>query len=175
VTVSTTEVASTPPDPQGSENDGPQGQPETPDPQGSTSTGDVESVKREARKWEQRARAKDDDLKALREKVKSLVSPEQVQTTEAALTQTQAALEAARLETLRYRVALQVGLPVDLAQRLVGDDEESLVKDATTLKGMVRPLKATPDAAAGTKQHPDHKVSADQALRMALGLPSPPS
>lgn len=46
--------------------------------------------------------------------------------------------------SLRTRIALQNGLPVDLADRLVGDDEESIKADAERLAGFVGKKPQTP-------------------------------
>lgn len=43
--------------------------------------------------------------------------------------------------TLRTRIALANGLPYDLADRLVGDDEVSLTADAERLAGMLKPVE----------------------------------
>lgn len=42
---------------------------------------------------------------------------------------------------LRTRIALQNGLPYDLADRLVGDDEETIKADAERLAGFMKPVK----------------------------------
>ncbi|WP_161979807.1 capsid assembly scaffolding protein Gp46 family protein, partial [Streptococcus sp. S784/96/1] len=43
--------------------------------------------------------------------------------------------------TLRTRIALANGLPYDLAERLVGEDEASLTADAERLAGMLKPVE----------------------------------
>ncbi|WP_426807469.1 capsid assembly scaffolding protein Gp46 family protein [Streptococcus anginosus] len=43
--------------------------------------------------------------------------------------------------SLRTRIALQNGLPYDLADRLVGDDEEAIKADAERLAGFVKPVE----------------------------------
>lgn len=45
---------------------------------------------------------------------------------------------------LRTRIALQNGLPIDLADRLIGDDEESIKADAERLAGFVSKKQQTP-------------------------------
>lgn len=45
---------------------------------------------------------------------------------------------------LRTKIALQNGLPIDLADRLVGDDEESLNADAQRFAGYVKPAAPVP-------------------------------
>lgn len=45
---------------------------------------------------------------------------------------------------LRTKIALQNGLPFDLADRLVGDDEESLNADAQRFAGFVKPAAPVP-------------------------------
>ncbi|EOS7735261.1 capsid assembly scaffolding protein Gp46 family protein [Enterococcus hirae] len=46
--------------------------------------------------------------------------------------------------SLRTRIALQNGLPIDLADRLVGDDEESIKADAERLAEFVGKKQQTP-------------------------------
>ena len=43
--------------------------------------------------------------------------------------------------SLRTRIALQNGLPYDLADRLVGDNEEALKADAERLAGFMKPVE----------------------------------
>lgn len=50
--------------------------------------------------------------------------------------QTQA--EAASKSALKYKIGLDKGLPLPVAERLVGDDEDSLVKDAETLSELLK-------------------------------------
>lgn len=45
---------------------------------------------------------------------------------------------------LRTKIALKNGLPLDLADRLVGDDEESLNADAQRFAGFVKPAAPVP-------------------------------
>ena len=46
--------------------------------------------------------------------------------------------------SLRTKIALQNGLPFDLAERLVGADEESLKADAERLAGFIKPTTPAP-------------------------------
>jgi len=60
----------------------------------------------------------------------------------------------AALESTRYRVALEKGLPADLASRLQGDDYDSLAADADSLSALVaaRPNgQPRADRSQGTK------------------------
>ncbi len=43
--------------------------------------------------------------------------------------------------SLRTRIALQNGLPIDLADRLVGDNEEAIKADAERLAGFIKPTE----------------------------------
>jgi hypothetical protein len=61
-----------------------------------------------------------------------------------------AAVESAKGEALRLRVALAAGLPPALAERLRGNTQEELEADAESLKGLVRTPVGTPDAKTGT-------------------------
>lgn len=57
--------------------------------------------------------------------------------------------------TMKTKVALQYGIPYDLASRLVGDDEETITKDAEKLASLVKqkdpiaPLKTTESQVSG--------------------------
>ncbi|MDT3393478.1 MAG: phage scaffold protein [Bacillota bacterium] len=44
---------------------------------------------------------------------------------------------------LRTKIALKNGLPIDLADRLQGDDEEAITKDAERLSGFMKPMNPT--------------------------------
>lgn len=59
--------------------------------------------------------------------------------------------------SLRTRIAIQNGLPIDLADRLVGDDEESIKADAERLAGFVSKKQQTPPPLKSTEP----KVSED--------------
>lgn len=45
---------------------------------------------------------------------------------------------------LKQTIALKAGLPLDLADRLTGDDEESLKADAERFSGFIKPKTPTP-------------------------------
>lgn len=53
---------------------------------------------------------------------------------------------------LRTRIALQNGLPIDLADRLIGSDEESIKTDAERLAGLVS-KKQTPPPLKNTENN----------------------
>lgn len=46
--------------------------------------------------------------------------------------------------SLRTKIAIKNGLPLDLADRLVGDDEETLEADAQRIAGYVKPAAPVP-------------------------------
>lgn len=90
-------------------------------------------------------------------------------------------LAALRSEALRSRVALSKGLPADLADRLRGDDEDTLLEDADRLLALVgkrrpagdidqgvrdtgRPPQLTREALAGMR--PEEIVKAKQEGRL---------
>lgn len=62
---------------------------------------------------------------------------------------------------LRTRIALQNGLPYDLADRLVGEDEESIKADAERLSSFVTKKQPTPPL----KDVENNDVSSDGAYR----------
>lgn len=139
--------------PQGTDTDNtPQGeQTQQAAPQGEVpESQDSTDWKAMARKWQQRAERSDKAAKDLEAKVKGLLTPEEVQTKEQALAEAQRQAQEAANEALRYKVALAEGLPVELAERLRGADEDQLREDAKTLKAMVKTASPAADAKKGT-------------------------
>lgn len=72
---------------------------------------------------------------------------------------------------LRTKIALQNGLPIDLADRLVGDDEASIKADAERLAGYVNKKQQTPPPLKSTenKNGNDNDTSWLQAVRDLSG------
>lgn len=54
------------------------------------------------------------------------------------LSELNAKLKDYEMSSMKTKVALQYGIPYDLADRLVGEDEESLTKDAEKLASLVK-------------------------------------
>lgn len=61
---------------------------------------------------------------------------------------------------LRTQIALKHGLPIDLADRLQGNDEEAITKDAERLSGFMKPMNPTPPLANPEGNPGDGKDSA---------------
>lgn len=103
--------------------------------------GQVKGRLEASKKWEQRAKRADEAEEAARQ---------------ASLGDLQRAQEAANLATERAlaaerkAVALEHGLPAELAERLVGSTPEELAEDAARLKGLVAPQPTTPQPPAGS-------------------------
>lgn len=111
----------------------------------------------ETRKWERRYRE-------LRAEMDDRVPVSELQ-------QAQAEAATAQLAAIRYRVALEQGLPVEMAMRLQGDTLDEMTKDAETLRALLTPNNGTPamKAGAATDSAPTG-TTAEDALRAALGL-----
>jgi hypothetical protein len=139
-------------EPQGTDTDNtPQGdEQQQAAPQGDSDTGTQPEFdwKAQARKNETALKREREARKDLESKVKQLLTPEEVQSKEQALAEAQREAQAAKTEALRLRIALAEGLPIDLAERLRGEDEEAMREDAATLKALV---KTTPPAADAKK------------------------
>lgn len=105
----------------------------------------------ESRKWEQRAKKDAAALADMKTKVSQMVEPEKVVSTEARLAELEAQLSVKDTETLRYKVAVEKGLPMNLAKRLVGGDEDELLADADALLAELNAGK--PKAAAAKEGH----------------------
>lgn len=65
---------------------------------------------------------------------------------------------------LRTKIAIQNGLPLDLAERLVGDDEASLKADAERLAGFVKPAAPVPPLKSAEQPIQDSKDGAYKNL-----------
>lgn len=127
-----------------------------------------------ARKWERQANKDRADLVTLKKQVQGLLTPEQVADKTAAAAQAEQQATQAQHEALRLRVALEKGLPADLADRLVGEDRAALEADAATLLTLVGkpPPGRASDAAAGSgrpKPNPPVKPDPNALLRTLAG------
>lgn len=72
--------------------------------------------------------------------------------------------------SLRTKIALQNGLPIDLADRLVGEDEESIKADAERLAGFVSKNKATPPLKSTERPLGEGKDGAYKSLIDGLNI-----
>jgi uncharacterized protein DUF4355 len=148
----------------------PQGDAETPEPQDSSPAQDWQAL---ARKWEKRAKSDAARLAQMEQRVKTLVEPEAVADKDRALAEAQAEAQAARLDALRYRIAAEVGVPLEMAPRLLGEDEEALRADAKELSSALtpKPPKRT-DAARGTGDNggPPQATDPNVLLRTIVGV-----
>lgn len=102
----------------------------------------LQAAQAEAEKWKRYKRTQEDELKELREQIKILVDPAEVKTVEQQLLDTSSQLKKAQTMELRYRVALEEGLPPNLAMRLQGDTEKAIRADAAALRELLTPKAA---------------------------------
>lgn len=153
-------------EPQGSEQDQPQGEStdtEPTPPQGEQGT----DWQRESRKWEARAKKDAQALADLRKQLGQMVSPDQVADKDRAVAEAQSLAAQASLAAAKYRVALAEGLPIDLAERLVGDDDDALREDAARLKALLKPSAPAADARKGQAgEKADAKPSGNELIRL---------
>lgn len=82
----------------------------------------------------------------------------------------EANLSEAEKKALKYRVALDAGLPRTVAERLQGDDEEALTKDAAELAELLKKPEADKgrmaDLGGGAPEEPDDM---NKMIRKAAG------
>lgn len=112
-------------------------EPQQPTQETDDSGTDVDHWKAQAREWEKRAKENKDAARKLQE-----IEDEKKSETEKLadkLTRAETEREQARLENLRLKVALDKGVPADLAARLQGDNAEELEADADKLLGLISP------------------------------------
>ena len=110
---------------------------------------DYENLKKQLADFEAKETTYRNTINGLKARETELVS--QVESLNGDLTQT-------RLQTAKQRIAIEYGLPLDLAERLQGDDEEGLKADAEqlashfTLKQPTPPLKSNEPTIADSKE-----------------------
>lgn len=158
-------------EPQGTETDNtPQGdeQQQAAAPQGEgRESQDTTDWKAEARKWQDRAKKDAERLKAVEARVKTLLTPEQVQDTAAELEASKREIAELRLRDVKREIGAETGLPKDLWDRLSGADAEEIRADAERLKTVVKPSTPAADAKKGqAAQTPEAKPDANQLLRL---------
>lgn len=111
---------------------------------------------------EKRANAANDQaetIEQLRAKIKEAETGKTE--TEKAMAELSAQVTAEKLAAVKLRAAIDAGLPVEFAERLAGDDEESIKADADAIKKMVGRSHVAP--LAGTETPPENET--DNALR----------
>ena len=80
------------------------------------------------------------------------------------------AAESAEAENLRLRIAVEKGLPLDLADRMVGKTREELEADADQLAGFIKPREVR-DFDGGARQSVKG-IDRDEAIRLLREDPS---
>ena len=95
--------------------------------------------KAQSRRHEARSKKAQAELKAMRDQMSSLISPDVVADKDAALADAVKAHEQSSLEAIKYKVALSEQIPYDLAVRLQGTTEDEMREDAVRLKELVAP------------------------------------
>ncbi|WP_271327976.1 capsid assembly scaffolding protein Gp46 family protein [Lactococcus muris] len=95
-------------------------------------------------------------------------SGEAAKTHEQTVSDLQAQIAKHETSQLRTQVALQAGLPYDLAGRLQGDDEESLKADAERLSGFMKPKAPAAPLKSQESNLGDGKDGAYKALAQNL-------
>lgn len=84
----------------------------------------------------------EDQIKGLNESMTA--ANEKIKTHDAEMADMKAKAEKAELDLLRGKVATSKGVPLGLADRLIGSTKEELEKDAEALAGFLKPHTAPP-------------------------------
>lgn len=85
---------------------------------------------------------KDTELTALKAKIDDL-SAEKAKTDESYKSM-QNELSKVKLDALKQKIAIEEGVPIEIANRLTGDDEETIRKDAEMFKGFAGSKRVPP-------------------------------
>lgn len=96
---------------------------------------DLESIK-------EQLTSKDAEVEALKAKITDFES--QKKSSEESIQSMQKELSEVKLKALKSKIAMDAGLPADLAERLTGEDEETLKADAEKLASLVGSRKVAP-------------------------------
>lgn len=147
-------------------------EPQNPEPQGDPEQlGDggkkaLDTERAARRAAESRAIAAESRVTELESQVSTLETTHQEALTAAtqAATDAEARATASESDTLRYKVALETGVPAKHIGRLQGDTEEALREDAFSLVADIVPGKTTPkpDLSQGPKGDDAKQSTADQ-------------
>ena len=109
---------------------------------------DYEDLKKQLADYEAKEATYQNTINELKTRETELAS--QVDSLNGDLTQT-------RLQTAKQRIATKYGLPLDLADRLQGDDEDSFKADAERLASYLAPKQPTPPMKSNEPVIPDSK------------------
>jgi hypothetical protein len=127
---------------------------------------------------EERRRNEEKATLALKEKDDAIASlTKEAEEAKGLLTQTSEQMKgvedernSARTEATRLKVAMEAGLPVALALRLQGDDEDSLKKDAEALSELILKDEGPRDPKLpGPTVPPEEEPSMNDLIRRAAG------
>ncbi len=114
----------------------------------------IDQIMKEHGKAIQSAKPQDyDEIKEENEKLKSTISEletavEEYKGYKDQLAEKDSLIKEYELKNLKYRIAVEAGIPIELASRLTGETEEEIKKDAEMLSSLVArkqplPLKDT--------------------------------
>lgn len=109
---------------------------------------DYEDLKKQLADFEAKETTYQNTINDLKTRETELNS--QVESLNGDLTQT-------RLQTAKQRIATEYGLPLDLADRLQGDDEDGFKADAERLASYLAPKQPTPPLKSNEPTIPDKK------------------
>lgn len=125
----------------------------------------IEQAKRsEAKKYE--GYTSPDDVAELRKQIEDLTSSsakaaEKYKEYDKEIAERDAKIKKYETASVKSRIAHEYGLPYGMAERLSGEDEDSIKKDAETLKGIIGTLpKKTTPLAGGHDDSGDDKRNA---------------
>lgn len=139
-----------------------------------TQTSTEKDWKAEAEKWQAMSRETEKKARAGADAVKKLAALEESQKTEAQkvadrATEAESRATAAEMALARYRVAVAKGVPAELVDRLRGETEDEMSKDADKLMALVKPAGPKPDPSQGTRANGAASADMNTLLRAAAG------
>jgi len=120
-----------------------------------------------SRKWETQAKRDREARKALEDRLKQAISPDQVADQATRLAEAEARIAEFERRETRHAIAAEAGLPREWWDRLMGSDETELREDAEKVKATLKPTVPALDAKKGqAAPATEAKPDANQLLRL---------
>lgn len=116
---------------------------------------DYEDIKKRNSEFEQQITDLTNQLKAKDETISGY---------ESAKTELETKINKYEMGSLKTRIALETGLPFELAEKLTGEDEETIRADAQKMAQFIKPINKAPIGGAEPIDNSDPRKAAFQSL-----------
>ena len=132
----------------------------------------IERIRREQEKFSDydQLKSRNSELETEVTGLKTTISEtnEKIKGLDTQIVESNAKIQGYETANMKTRIALQHGLPMDLADRLIGEDEAALKADAERMAGFVKPSTTVPPLKNTEPQIDDDKTSSYKKLLQGL-------